>query len=57
MSVRRLGEAWELGPLAVYLCSDASSYMTGEIFIIDGGGLAGGLAPTGYRPDTAGGTA
>jgi NAD(P)-dependent dehydrogenase (short-subunit alcohol dehydrogenase family) len=48
---RRLGEAWELGPLAVYLCSDASRYMTGEIFIIDGGGLAGGLAPTGYRPD------
>jgi NAD(P)-dependent dehydrogenase (short-subunit alcohol dehydrogenase family) len=48
---RRLGEAWELGPLAVYLCSDASSYMTGEIFIIDGGGLAGGLAPTGYQPD------
>lgn len=48
---RRLGEAWELGPLAVYLCSDASSYMTGEIFIIDGGGLAGGIAPTGYRPD------
>lgn len=48
---RRLGEAWELGPLAVYLCSDASSYMTGEIFITDGGGLAGGIAPTGYRPD------
>jgi NAD(P)-dependent dehydrogenase (short-subunit alcohol dehydrogenase family) len=50
---RRLGEAWELGPLAVYLCSDASGYMTGEIFIIDGGGLAGGLAPTGYKPDQA----
>jgi NAD(P)-dependent dehydrogenase (short-subunit alcohol dehydrogenase family) len=51
---RRLGEAWELGPLAVFLCSDASSYVTGEIFIIDGGGLAGGLAPTGYQPDQAG---
>ncbi len=56
ITVRRLGQAWELGPLAVYLCSDASSYMTGEIFIIDGGGLAGGIAPTGYRPDTAEGT-
>jgi NAD(P)-dependent dehydrogenase (short-subunit alcohol dehydrogenase family) len=56
ITVRRLGQAWELGPLAVYLCSDASSYMTGEIFIIDGGGLAGGLAPTGYRPDAAEGT-
>ncbi len=53
ITARRLGEAWELGPLAVYLCSDASSYMTGECFIIDGGGLAGGIAPTGYRPDAA----
>ena len=44
----RIGEAWELGPLAVYLASDASTYMTGETFIIDGGGLAGGLAPTGW---------
>ena len=51
ITARRLGEAWELGPLAVYLCSEASAYMTGEIFIIDGGGLAGGIAPTGYKPD------
>ncbi|MGE5596476.1 MAG: SDR family NAD(P)-dependent oxidoreductase [Hyphomicrobiales bacterium] len=41
----RLGEAWEMGPLAVYLASDASSYVTGESFVIDGGGLAGGIAP------------
>ena len=46
--VGRVGEAWELGPLAVYLASDASSYVTGEAFVIDGGGLAGGLAPTGW---------
>lgn len=46
--IRRVGEAWELGPLAVYLASDASAYMTGEAFVIDGGGLAGGLAPTGW---------
>ena len=51
ITARRLGEAWELGPLAVYLCSDAAGYMTGETFIIDGGGLAGGIAPTGYKPD------
>jgi NAD(P)-dependent dehydrogenase (short-subunit alcohol dehydrogenase family) len=42
---RRLGEAWELGPLCVYLCSELSNYITGEIFVIDGGGLAGGIAP------------
>lgn len=46
--VGRVGEAWELGPLAVYLASDASAYMTGEAFVIDGGGLAGGLAPSGW---------
>lgn len=48
ITTRRLGEAWELGPLAVFLCSDASSYVTGEAFVIDGGGLAGGIAPTGW---------
>jgi len=48
--VRRLGEWWELGPLAVYLASDASRYVTGEAFIIDGGGLAGGLAPVAFAP-------
>ncbi|MGH2607503.1 MAG: SDR family NAD(P)-dependent oxidoreductase [Tepidiformaceae bacterium] len=49
-TARRMGEAWELGPLAVFLCSDASSYITGESFVIDGGGLAGGVAPTGFAP-------
>ncbi|HEX6031569.1 MAG TPA: SDR family NAD(P)-dependent oxidoreductase [Tepidiformaceae bacterium] len=53
-TARRLGEAWELGPLAVFLCSDASSYITGESFVIDGGGLAGGIAPTGFAPQEAG---
>lgn len=48
--VRRLGEWWELGPLAVYLASDASSYVTGQDFIIDGGGLAGGLGPVDFVP-------
>ena len=49
--VQRIGEAWELGPLAVYLASDASSYVTGQGFIIDGGGLAGGAAPIGFAPE------
>jgi len=50
---QRLGEAWELGPLAIYLASDASSYVTGEGFVIDGGGLAAGIAPTGFAPGAA----
>lgn len=33
----RLGEPEEIGPLAVYLASDASSYMTGALLTIDGG--------------------
>lgn len=48
----RLGEAWELGPLAVFLASDASRYITAEQFIVDGGGIAGGIAPTGWAPDS-----
>jgi NAD(P)-dependent dehydrogenase (short-subunit alcohol dehydrogenase family) len=48
--VRRLGEWWELGPLCVFLASDASQYITGQSFVIDGGGLAGGLGPTGFMP-------
>lgn len=50
ITARRLGEWWELGPLAVYLASDASKYVTGQCFIIDGGGLAGGLGPTDFVP-------
>jgi gluconate 5-dehydrogenase len=33
----RLGEPHEIGPLAVYLASEASSYMTGATLVIDGG--------------------
>jgi len=33
----RLGEPEELGPLALYLASEASSYVTGAVFTIDGG--------------------
>jgi NAD(P)-dependent dehydrogenase (short-subunit alcohol dehydrogenase family) len=33
----RCGEPEELGPLAVYLASDASAFATGAAFVIDGG--------------------
>lgn len=35
--LRRLGDPEEIGPLAVSLASDASSYITGETVVIDGG--------------------
>jgi gluconate 5-dehydrogenase len=33
----RLGEPEEIGPLAIFLASDASRYVTGAVVIIDGG--------------------
>ena len=48
--IGRVGEDGELGPLAVFLASDASNHISGELIAIDGGGLAGGIAPTGVVP-------
>jgi NAD(P)-dependent dehydrogenase (short-subunit alcohol dehydrogenase family) len=33
----RLGDPDEIGPLALYLASDASRYMTGQVLVLDGG--------------------
>jgi enoyl-[acyl-carrier-protein] reductase (NADH) len=46
-----VGEDSELGPLAVFLASDASNHVNGELIAIDGGGLAGGISPTGVSPE------
>lgn len=49
--IGRTGLPSEMGPLAVFLASSASDYMNGEFLVIDGGGLAGGIAPTGHAPE------
>ena len=49
--IGRVGHPREMGAVAVFLASSASDYMNGESFAIDGGGLAGGAAPTGHAPE------
>lgn len=30
---------WDIGPVALFLCSDACRYLTGQTFMVDGGGF------------------
>ncbi|MGC1676000.1 MAG: SDR family NAD(P)-dependent oxidoreductase [Candidatus Binataceae bacterium] len=48
--IGRPGDDSEIGPLAIFLSSDASNHINGELIAIDGGGLAGGILPTGAIP-------
>jgi 2-deoxy-D-gluconate 3-dehydrogenase len=38
--LRRVGKPEEIGPLVVYLASDAAAFMTGSVIVLDGGQLA-----------------
>jgi len=51
--VGQSGKPDDIGYVALFLCSDASDYVTGGCFISDGGGLAGGFATTGYAPEVS----
>jgi NAD(P)-dependent dehydrogenase (short-subunit alcohol dehydrogenase family) len=53
MPVGRVGDHWEIGPLAVFLCSEAADHITGATVTIDGGAMAAGIAPTGLATTVA----
>jgi gluconate 5-dehydrogenase len=38
--LRRFGKLDDLSGAAVFLCSDAASYITGQVLYVDGGYLA-----------------
>jgi NAD(P)-dependent dehydrogenase (short-subunit alcohol dehydrogenase family) len=37
--MRRIGEVDDLAPIALLLCSDAASWITGQTFVVDGGSM------------------
>lgn len=51
----RAAELHEIGPLAVFLCSEAADYISGQTIVIDGGTRTGGLLPAGIAPEPSDG--
>ena len=48
--MRRTGLASEVAQAVLWLCSEASSFITGSVLPIDGGQSAGNKPPQMYRP-------
>jgi NAD(P)-dependent dehydrogenase (short-subunit alcohol dehydrogenase family) len=48
IAIGRVGEDQDIGPLAIYLASEASDFVTGATFTLDGGGYV--LAPAETAP-------
>jgi NAD(P)-dependent dehydrogenase (short-subunit alcohol dehydrogenase family) len=46
----RTGIDYEIGPLAVFLASEASDYLSGACYLIDGGSTSAGVLPAGLVP-------
>jgi NAD(P)-dependent dehydrogenase (short-subunit alcohol dehydrogenase family) len=49
-AIGRSGTTYEIGPLAVFLASEAADYLSGATLLIDGGSTSAGVLPAGVIP-------
>jgi len=52
--LRRLGETADIASAAVFLASDAASWITGHTLVVDGGAMIAPSVPAGDQPDPYG---